>query len=142
MPCWRRPSFPKESAELLAEAHNEVCEGEADEGATGPGPDGAYAWHDPVTNAYHFHVPEGDYTDVYVCVPIDGVDHWRIGADALCWEASPVTRITVTFEVAGVDARYAQERIDGALDNGEVQNLLDPDGEWTFTQAHCTTEAL
>jgi hypothetical protein len=142
----RRPSFPKASADAIVEAHNEYYEGEAEKEDAGPGPDGAYAWYDEVTKAYHFHTPHSGETDVFHPASMAEVcelaPHWRIGTDSWTWEAAPVTRLVLTFDVVGVDEESLSDRVNGLLDDGTIQQGIDPDCEWTFLRSDAATEVL
>lgn len=140
---WRRPRFRRASAEAIMAAHNEehgTFSGvNADQTAAEERP---CAWYEPETRRFWFYQPDSDDTDCFDPVVVDGVDHWDIGTDGWTWEEAPVTRITLTFEIVGGPPVNVQDHVDSLLDEGEIQEALDPDGEWEFLQSDATTEAL
>jgi len=77
---WRRPRFPKASADQIVDAHN---------AAHSLGALAKYeraAWYEEGPRTYHFYHPDSDETDVYPCTVVDGVETWAIGADGWTWE--------------------------------------------------------
>jgi hypothetical protein len=147
---WRRPAFPKASAEAIVQAHDQFYEDLADATRAGPGPDGAYAWFDSETREYVFYHPDSDGTDRYMvertcggACPPEGIETWSIGTGGWTWEAAPLTRITLTFDVVGPDEpTVVDATLNAMLDDGTIQQAMDPDDEWTFLQSDAKTEAL
>jgi hypothetical protein len=132
---WRRPAFPKASAEQIASAHDEHYR--AAYAADGPGPEGAYAWHDQDANAYVFFLPDSGETETFRA--FHGVKdvYWQIGTDGWTWEACPVVRVTFTIDVVGSDSDTLDNRANAILDNGEIQALLDPLEACRFLDSTC-----